>query len=86
MKLEEHAGKAAENAFGILDAGPTDEQKLEISVAVEKAVIGAIMKKVNRCPEVAKAGCFADQDMPHKFTEEIRRTNKVLIANLFSMH
>ena len=85
MKLEKHAENAAENAFVILGASPTEKQELEISVAVEKGVIGAIMEKVSRCPKVAKACCFADQDMPHKITGEVRRAKKVLIANLSSM-
>ena len=85
MKLKEHASKAAENVFGILGASPTEEQARDISAAIEKAVIGAVLEEASRCAEVAKACCSTDRNMAHKITEEIRRANQVLIANLSSL-
>jgi hypothetical protein len=85
MKLKEHASKAAKNVFGILGASPTEDQAREISSAIEKAVIAAVLEEASRCAEVAKSCCSADRDMAHKITEEIRHANDVLIANLSSM-
>ena len=85
MKLKEHAEKAAENVLAILGASPDEQQSKDISAAIEKAVIAAVLDEASRCATVAKDCCSADRDMAHKIESEIRRTNDVLIANLSSM-
>ncbi len=85
MTLRKHAEKAAEDVFGILGTTPTEQQVGEISDAIEKAIIGAVLEEASRCTDVAKACCSADRDMAHKIETEIHRSHKVLIANLSSM-
>ena len=85
MKLKEHAEKAAQDVVSVLGATPDEKQSKDISAAIEKAVIAAVLEEASRCTNVAKAYCSADLDTAHKIEAEIRRANDVLIANLSSM-
>ena len=85
MKLNEHADNAARDVFKVLGATPDAQQAKDVSAAIEKAVIGAVLEEASRCASVAKAYCSPDRDTAHKIEAEIRRANEVLIANLSSM-
>ena len=85
MKLNEHADKATEDVFKALGTIPDEKQVKEVSAAIEKAVIGAVLEEASRCATVAKTHCSAEKDIAHKIETEIRRANEVLIANLSSM-
>ncbi len=85
MKLTEHAQKAAEDVLNLLGATPDDQQSKNVSAAIEKAVIAAVLEEASRCANVARACCANDRDMAHKIETEIRRANDILITNLSSM-
>ncbi|NQV48322.1 MAG: hypothetical protein HQ504_11140 [Rhodospirillaceae bacterium] len=57
----------------------------EVAIAIEQAIIKALLEERNRCADVAFNCCDEDKDKAHKVAEEVRRINTALMANLGSM-
>jgi len=77
----EETTREVQDALGV----STDTHPKEIADAVERAIIKALLEERKRCAEVAFKCCIEDQDKAHQVSEEIKRVNTVLVANLLSM-
>ncbi|NIO40486.1 MAG: hypothetical protein GTO41_10045, partial [Burkholderiales bacterium] len=64
---------------------PSQELEEQVADVIERAVIDAVLEDGELCTRVAKECCAADQDLAHKISEEIRRAQTALIANLSSL-
>ena len=82
--LRERAEGAADEVFRILGIEEDDHPK-EVADAIEETIIKALLEERHRCADVAIQCCPEDKDKAHKISDEIRRVNKALIANLKSM-
>lgn len=82
--LRERAEEAAKEVQGILRVSEEDHPK-EVADAIEQTIINALLEERHRCADVALKCCEEDQDKAHKISEEIRRVNSALMANLGSM-
>ena len=83
--LRERADETAKRIQVIL--GPEAElYPKEITDAVEKAIIDALLEERERCASVAfDHVCIEDRDRAHKLAEEVRRVRTALVTNLNSM-
>lgn len=63
----------------------SDDQKHQIALLVDDAVVKALLEGQHRAVDAALNCPDADQDIAHKVAKEIRRKNDVLIANLTSL-
>jgi len=82
--LRERAEAATQEVQSILGVSGEDHPK-EIADAIEKTIISALLEERHRCADVAMRCCEEDQDKAHKLSEEIRRVNTALAANLGAM-
>ena len=82
--LRERAEETADEVHRILGISEDDHPK-EIADAIEQTIIKALLEERHRCADVAVKCCPEDADKAHKISEEIRRVNTALIANLESM-
>ncbi|MEE8212784.1 MAG: hypothetical protein V3T12_03380 [Acidiferrobacterales bacterium] len=85
MNFRERARSAAKNVSGIIQSAPPDELEQQVAAVIERAMIDAVREDGQRCVKAAVNCCLADKDLAHKITEEIRRSNTALIANLSSL-
>ena len=76
----EAAGKEIQEILGV----SADTQSKEITDAVENAITKALLVERSRCADVALK-CIPDHDKANLVSEEIKRVNTALIANLSSM-
>ncbi len=82
--LRERADEATTKIQDILGV-TADEHPKEISDAIERTIINALLEERERCATVAFECCNEDEDQAHKIAREIRRVKTALIANLSSM-
>ncbi|MFQ5756929.1 MAG: hypothetical protein ACE5H7_12700 [Acidiferrobacterales bacterium] len=85
MDFRERARSAAKNVSGIIQSAPSDELEQQVAAVIERAMIDAVLEDGERCVKAAVNCCSADKDLAHKITDEIRRSNTALIANLSSL-
>jgi hypothetical protein len=85
MKFSDHADQAVKSIAEVLGVMPSEDQARNINHIIQTAIINAVLDERSRCATVAMNVCEADQDLAHKISAEIRRTNEALIANLSSM-
>lgn len=85
MDFRERARSAAKNVSGIIQSAPADELEQQVAAVIERAMIDAVLEDGERCVKAAVNCCSADKDLAHKITDEIRRSNTALIANLSSL-
>ena len=85
MNFRERARSAAKNVSGIIQSAPPDELEQQVAAVIERAMIDAVLENGERSVKAAVNCCSADKDLAHKITEEIRRSNTALIANLSSL-
>ena len=69
----------------IVGSALSDDQKKQIELLVDDAVVKALLEGQHRAVDAALNCPDADQDIAHKVAKEIRRKNDVLIANLTSL-
>lgn len=83
--LHEIAEEATNGIAGILGTTLSAEQREQIDVLIEKAVIKGMLEGQHRAVDAALHAPEADQDMAHKIATAIRKKNDALIANLSSL-
>ena len=81
--MKERAEAASKEIQDILGVS-ADSQPQEITDAVEKAITEALLVERSRCANVA-LNCIPDHDKANLVSEEIRRVNTALIANLSAL-
>lgn len=82
--LKERADETTNAIQEILGVSNETHSK-EVSSAVEKAIIAALLEERERCAKVAFECCAEDQDKAHKVADEVRRIRNALVTNLSSM-
>jgi S-adenosylmethionine synthetase len=82
--LRERAEQATQEVQQILGLSAEEHPK-EISDAIEKTIIHALLEERHRCADVAFEFLDEDQVKAKHVAEEIRRINTVLVSNLSSM-
>ena len=85
MTIRSTAEKAASEVFSSLGAAPSEEQAKQSILAIERAVIEAILDEQERFVGVARRCCEADTDKARKIAQEISLHKDALIANLSGM-
>lgn len=63
----------------------SDDQKHQIAMLVDDAVVKALLEGQHRAVDAALNCPDADQDLTHKIAKEIRLKNDALIVNLTSL-
>ena len=71
--------------LGRLQASPDDPAAAKVARIIEAALIDAVLEEQSRCIAVASQCCSPEDDKAHEIEQEIRRTEKVLIANLSAL-
>ena len=82
--LRERAEQATQEVQQILGLSAEEHPK-EISDAIEKTIIHALLEERHRCADIAFEFLGEDQFKAKHVAEEIRRINSVLVSNLSSM-
>ena len=82
--LRERAEQATQEVQKILGLSAEEHTK-EITNAIEKTIIYALLEERHRCADVAFKYLDEDQVKAKLIAEEIRRVNTVLVSNLSSM-
>jgi len=82
--LRDRACEATKRINKILGVTDKSHDK-EVAVAIEKAIIDALLEERERCATVAFECLPEDQDRAHKVAEEVRRVRNALVTNLNSM-
>ncbi|MCG8359807.1 MAG: hypothetical protein MI920_29935 [Kiloniellales bacterium] len=85
MDLRERAETAIKEACAALGASLSDEQMQAVTRIIEQALIDAIREAAKQSTSAALSCCEHDQDMAHKISHEIERSQKALVANLSSL-
>jgi hypothetical protein len=83
--LHEISEEATSDITGVLGTTLSDEQREQIGVIIEKAVIKGMLEGQHRAVDAALQMPLADQDMAHQIATAIRKKNDALIANLSSL-
>ena len=83
--LRERALETSKKIQDILDINCAEHER-DVVVAIEQAIIEALLQERERCASVAfDHVCAEDRDKAHKVAEEIRRIRNALTVNLESM-
>ncbi|MBT4932294.1 MAG: hypothetical protein HOL66_09050 [Rhodospirillaceae bacterium] len=82
--LRERAESATREVNSIIGVSADDHSK-EVADAIEQTIINALLEERHRCADVALKCCEDDQDKAHQISEEIRRVNTALMANLSAL-
>tara|TARA_A100001037_G_scaffold205717_1_gene183999 strand:- start:10722 stop:10943 length:222 start_codon:yes stop_codon:yes gene_type:complete len=71
--------------FKVLELQPSLEQTSMAVKLIEQAIIEGHRESAKHCSTVASQSLGADSDLAHKISDEMRRENLLLIANLSSL-
>ena len=82
--LRERAEQATQELQKIVGLSAEDHP-IEITDAIEKTIISALLEERHRCADVAFKSFNEDQVKAKYIADEIRRVNTVLVSNLSSM-
>ena len=82
MDVRKRSEKAVQEACEVLSATLDEAQAKEVSDVIERAMIDVMREAAKQHSYAVEACCPADRDLAHKISEEIRRKNVGLIANL----
>jgi hypothetical protein len=83
--LRERALETSKKVQDILKIDCANHER-EVVMAIEQAIIDALLQERERCASVAyDQVCAEDRDKAHKVAEEIRRIRTALSVNLESM-
>jgi hypothetical protein len=83
--LNIRAQEVTQEIFDVLGVRPSGEQGDKVALAIEKVIVKALKKSVERSSDAAFEALATDSDMAHKITDEIQTANNVLIANLSAL-
>ena len=81
--LKERAETTSKDIQNLL-GGAADAYPKEITEALEKTITEALLVERGRCAEVA-LNCVDDRDKAKLVSEEIKRVNTALVANLSAL-
>jgi hypothetical protein len=82
--LRERAESATKDVNSILGVSADDHSK-EVADAIEQTIINALLEERHRCADIALKCSEDDKDKARQISEEIRRVNTALIANLSAL-
>ena len=85
MNISENAKSTSEAVCALLGVTPDKDQIEGVNQVIERSLINAVLGEAERYTHVIMKCCSADQDTAHKLTDEIRRSNDVLVTNLSSL-
>jgi hypothetical protein len=85
MNLRERASRAADNVCQILEAAPSEQHAKDLTDAIEREIIEAVLDESQRCALVAHECCDPDLDTAHKIRKGIEEAQTALVANLSSL-
>jgi len=85
MSLKSRTDDVTSAVVDLIDGAADPETTKAIAKIVEKALIASYRDCTERNTRVAAACCAEDEDKAHKISEEMRRANTALIANLSGM-
>lgn len=85
MSIQESAQETADALFKALELRPSPEQSNVAVKLIEQAIIEGYRESARHCSNVASKSLGADSDIAHKLSDELRRENLLLIANLSSL-
>ena len=83
--LNIRAQKATNEIFEIMGMRPIGTQGEKVAQAIERVIIKALNKSVERSTEAALEICSSDSEMSNQIVQKINNANTALIANLSSM-
>ena len=81
--LRERAEATTKEVQDILGVS-ADSHSKEVADAIEHTIISALLEERNRCADVA-FNFVDDRDKAHLLSEEIKRINTALVANLSAL-
>jgi hypothetical protein len=85
MSFREQADITAQAVAEALGVTPTQAQAKAAADVIEQAIIDSYRDAAERCAKVALDCCAEDRDLAHKVSDQIKRANTALIANLSSL-
>lgn len=85
MQILEQAKETTEAICEILEVSPDEETFRQVRRLVEHAIVERVRETEERHAKAAYDCCPADQDLAHKISRAIRKSNTALIANLTSL-
>ncbi|MFQ5764232.1 MAG: hypothetical protein ACE5GT_04835 [Rhodospirillales bacterium] len=85
MTISNYAEAAVAAITETLGVTPSADQAKALDRTVQDAIIRAVLDERGRCAKVATNVCSADRDLAHKISDQIRRGEAALIANLSSL-
>ena len=85
MDLRARAVSAVEEACAVLGESLNEEQTAKVAKVIERALIDTLREAAKQSTSAAVNCCSHDEDMAHKISREIDRTNTAIISNLSSL-
>lgn len=83
MPIQELADNTAKEI--ITSLGSNIDKSRDVSRIVEKALVTVLREARVTCVDVVNTCCSSDQDLAHKISNELRKKETALIANLSSL-
>jgi len=84
-KRVDDATHAILTTLGASGASLSDDQAAEVRRVVEQTLVHTVLDHSERCTSVVAQCCSPDLDTAHKISEELKKQNDVLIANLSAL-
>lgn len=85
MPLQSIADSAVAKVCETISSPIPDDERVQIARIIEQAVMDASVTTSQRCGAAVNRDAGADADLAHKIAEQIKRTEKSLIANLMGL-
>ncbi len=85
MTLKSLVDDALIQIDGTVSTSLTESETAAISKIIENTLIKAVKQSTKSCTTAAVRCCGPDADLAHKITEQVDRTQHVLITNLMAM-
>ena len=85
MEINAQATEMTETICEILEVTPTEEKFRQIRRLIEHQLVERVRGTEERHAKVTRDCCPADEDLAHKISRAVRKSNTALIANLDSL-
>jgi len=85
MNIDGQATETAETIFEILEMKPSEDQFRWVRRLIEHELVERVRETEERHSQVTRECCPADEDLAHKISRAVRKSNTALIANLRSL-
>jgi len=85
MTIQKNADAAIDAIAEALGVNPSADQAKAVNRVVQDAIIRSVLDERQRCATLATDVCSADLDLAHKISDQIRKGEAALIANLSSL-